>query len=388
MSVAKSNGVLPDGHKPATPAATPEAGSAVPEYTVLEQNLGDRRPTRIICVGAGASGLNLAHRVDQYMQNTELVIYEKNPEVGGTWFENRYPGCACDIPSHNYQFTWEPNPNWTSFYSRSPEILEYFKMVARKRDLYKYINLSHRVVSADWDEDKAIWNLQIEDLATGQIKTDWGDFMITASGVLNNWRWPDIKNLHSFRGQLVHSANWDDSVDWRGKRVAVLGCGSSGVQIVAAIQPEAAHLTTFIRTPTFITAGFAQSKAGPGGSNFNFSDEQKKKFREDPEAYLQYRKDIEQELNVRFKFVSLRRTQRFSKHVFGFLLVTNSADHQGLSRTGRGSQVLHQRDDTETRRRLTTPSVSHPILCRWLPAAHARQRLPRGPDTRQCTRCH
>jgi cation diffusion facilitator CzcD-associated flavoprotein CzcO len=303
MSGTKSAGVLPNGHKPATPAAAPEAGPAVPEYSILETPLGEPRPVRIMCVGAGASGLNLAHRVDQYMHNTELVIYEKNPEVGGTWFENRYPGCACDIPSHNYQFTWEPNPDWSTFYSKAPEILEYFKAVARKHDLYKYINLSHRVVSADWDESKSIWNLQIEDLATGEVKSDWGDFMITASGVLNNWRWPDIPGIHSFGGQLVHSANWDDSVDWRDKRVAVLGCGSSGVQIVAAIQPDVAHLTTFIRTPTWITSGFAQSKAGPGGSNFSFSNKQKKQFREDPEAYLQYRKEVEQELNVRFKFV-------------------------------------------------------------------------------------
>ncbi|CAK7204037.1 hypothetical protein SEUCBS139899_006788 [Sporothrix eucalyptigena] len=272
-------------------------------YVVQETALGDARPVRIICVGAGASGLNLAHRIDQYMRNTELVLYEKNPEVGGTWYENRYPGCACDIPSHNYQFTWEPNPDWTTFYSKAPEILEYFKMVARKHDLYKYIKLQHRVVEARWDDSESVWRLKVENLATKDVFEDWGHFMITASGVLNNWRWPNIPGLHSFQGQLVHSANWDPAVDWRGKRVAVLGCGSSGVQIVPTIQPDVAHLTTFIRTPTWITAGFAQSKAGPGGSNFAFSDEQKKKFRDDPQAYLQYRKDVEQELNVRFKFI-------------------------------------------------------------------------------------
>ncbi len=92
------------------PSATAEP------YVVQETTLGEARPTRIIAVGAGASGLNIARRIDQYMKNTELVIYEKNPEVGGTWYENRYPGCACDIQSHNYQFTWEPNPNWSSLY--------------------------------------------------------------------------------------------------------------------------------------------------------------------------------------------------------------------------------------------------------------------------------
>ena len=81
-------------------------------YEIQDTNLGHARDLRIITVGAGASGLNLAHQINKHMKNVTHVIYEKNPEVGGTWFENRYPGCACDIPSHNYQFTWEPNPNW------------------------------------------------------------------------------------------------------------------------------------------------------------------------------------------------------------------------------------------------------------------------------------
>jgi cation diffusion facilitator CzcD-associated flavoprotein CzcO len=94
----------------------PKDGAMGAAPIILEQRLGTARPLRIITIGAGASGLNMAHQVEKYMQNVEHVIYEKNPDVGGTWFENRYPGCACDIPSHSYQFTWEPNPNWTSLY--------------------------------------------------------------------------------------------------------------------------------------------------------------------------------------------------------------------------------------------------------------------------------
>ncbi|KAL4947586.1 hypothetical protein BDW69DRAFT_204246 [Aspergillus filifer] len=274
-----------------------------PVYTVKEKSLGTPRQLRVITIGAGASGLNLARQIDLHMSNVDLTIYEKNPDVGGTWYENRYPGCACDIPSHNYQFTWEPNPEWSTFYARAPEILEYFRNVARKYELYRYIKLSHRVIAAKWNEPEGIWELRIEDLTTGTVFEDSCHFMISASGILNNWKWPDIAGLHSFKGQLVHSAAWDNSIDWRGKKVAVLGCGSSGVQIVPTLQPEVEHLTTFIRTPTWITAGFAQSKAGPGGTNFEFSDEQKEIFRTDPEAYLQYRKEVEQELNSRFKFI-------------------------------------------------------------------------------------
>lgn len=88
--------------------------SQPPNYTVKECRLGTPRRLRIVAIGAGASGLNLLHKLQQHTENIEYVVYEKNVDVGGTWFENRYPGCACDIPSHNYQFAWEPNPNWST----------------------------------------------------------------------------------------------------------------------------------------------------------------------------------------------------------------------------------------------------------------------------------
>lgn len=92
----------------------PPQENGTPMYIVEEKPLGTPRPLRVIAVGAGASGLNFARQVELHMTNVDLTIYEKNPDVGGTWYENRYPGCACDIPSHNYQFTWEPNPNWST----------------------------------------------------------------------------------------------------------------------------------------------------------------------------------------------------------------------------------------------------------------------------------
>ncbi|EXJ60795.1 hypothetical protein A1O7_04948 [Cladophialophora yegresii CBS 114405] len=272
-------------------------------YTIPDRRLGDPVQLRVITIGAGASGLNLAHQIEKHMKNVTHVVYEKNPEVGGTWYENTYPGCACDIPSHSYQFTWEPYPGWNHFYSPAPEILDYFRSVAHKYELYRFIKLSHKVIEAKWNEEKGIWNITVEDLTTGNIIHDWGHFMISGSGILNNWKWPDIPGLTTFKGQLLHSAAWDPSVDWRGKNVAVLGCGSSGVQIVPTLQPDVARLVTFIRSPTWITAGFAQSKAGPNGSNFDFSDAQKEKFRTDPSAYLHYRKEVESELNSRFKFI-------------------------------------------------------------------------------------
>ncbi|KAI9870993.1 MAG: hypothetical protein M1830_003547, partial [Pleopsidium flavum] len=292
------------------------------DYTVTEVPLGTPRHFRIITIGAGASGLNMARHIELHMENVEHLVYEKNEEVGGTWYENkycplsssdlvgrvlkfalRYPGCACDIPSHNYQFTWEPNPDWTNFYSASREIFNYFKGVADKYELYRYIKLSHMVTGATWDEEEGIWKLRIKNLELGDVFDDWCNVLINGSGILNNWKWPDIPGLHSFNGSLIHSAAWRDDYDLKGKKIAVLGCGSSGVQIVPTLQPDVEHLVTFIRTPTWITAGFAQNKAGPGGSNFEFSKERKQQFRNDPEKYLAYRKEVEGELNHRFKFI-------------------------------------------------------------------------------------
>ncbi|CAH0023717.1 unnamed protein product [Clonostachys rhizophaga] len=280
-------------------AATNSTGT----YKVSETRLGVARSLRVITVGAGAAGLNLAHQIDKHMQNIEHVIYEKNPEVGGTWYENRYPGCACDIPSHSYQFTWEPNPRWKNFYSSAPEILQYFLAIAKKYDLYRFVKLSHQVVNAQWVEDDGIWRVTVKDLNSGAEIEDWCHFMISGSGILNNWKWPDIPGLHSFNGQLLHSAAWDPDVDWSGKTVAVLGSGSSGVQIVPTIQPDAKQLITFLRSPTWITAGFAQNKAGPNGANFAFSEERKREFETNPEAYMHYRKDVEAEINNRFSFI-------------------------------------------------------------------------------------
>ncbi|RMJ03531.1 hypothetical protein CDV36_014938 [Fusarium kuroshium] len=272
-------------------------------HEIPERRLGEPRHLRIVTVGAGAAGLNLAYQMERHMKAVDHIIYEKNPEVGGTWYENRYPGCACDIPSHNYQFTWEPNPDWNNFYSPAPEILEYFKRLAKKYDLYRFIKLSHQVVGARWISSEGIWRIKVKVLETDTIIEDWCHFMITASGILNNWKWPDIPGLHSFNGKLMHSAAWESGTTWKDKTVAVLGCGSSGVQIVPTMQPTVKKLITFIRTPTWITAGFAQSKAGPNGANFAFSQERKDEFKADPDAYLRYRKEIEHELNSRFKFI-------------------------------------------------------------------------------------
>ncbi|KAI0172817.1 putative dimethylaniline monooxygenase [Hypoxylon sp. FL1284] len=275
-----------------------------PEYTIIEEPSRTKRRLRVICVGAGASAINFAHEVDHSSLDLELVCYEKNPEIGGTWFENRYPGCGCDIPSVNYQFTWAPSPDWPSFYSGARDILAYFQNVAKKHGLTKYFKVNHRVVGAYWQEGENMWLVKVQRGDDPEdVFEDRCHVFINASGALNKWKWPDIKGFETFQGAKIHSANWDDKVDLQGKRVGVIGSGASAVQIVPSIQPIVGEMKCFIRSPGWVTTGYAQRFAGKGGANFDYTEAQKHIFATDPKKYLAYRKKIESELNARYRFI-------------------------------------------------------------------------------------
>ncbi|KAK6209485.1 steroid monooxygenase [Colletotrichum tabaci] len=283
------------GSLPAPPAKT--------GYQILEKASRSGRKLRVVCLGGGASALNLAHEIDTCRTlDLELVCYEKNPSIGGTWYENRYPGCGCDIPSVNYQFSWAPSPNWSKFYSSAPEILQYFKDVAEKYDLNKYMRLNHTVTGAFWDEEEQKWHVRVQ-RQDGTTFEDKADVFVNASGVLNKWKWPAIKGRETFKGTMMHSANWDNSVDLKGKRVGVIGSGSSAVQIVPSIQPIVGTMSCFIRSSSWVVGGFGQRFAGKNGGNFEYTEEQHEILRNDPKKYLAYRKKIESELNSRFRFI-------------------------------------------------------------------------------------
>ncbi|OJD16203.1 hypothetical protein AJ78_03635 [Emergomyces pasteurianus Ep9510] len=272
-------------------------------YKIQERLCGSLKPIRVIHIGAGISGICLAKFLPEEVTEVTLTCYDKNSDIGGTWLENRYPGCACDIPSVNYQFTWARNPNWSRFYSYSEEIWQYLRDVVDTFDLNKYFTLNHEVKAAAWDEESGTWEVTVQNLLSGETFVDKAEVLINGSGVLNDWKWPEIEGLHSFQGKLCHTARYDTSIDLKGKRVAVIGMGSSGIQITAEISSQVDQLYTWIRSPTWVTAGFAQNHAGPNGANFEYSSEQKAQFARDPLAYLDYCKQIESELNQRFKFI-------------------------------------------------------------------------------------
>ncbi|GAB7353336.1 hypothetical protein MBLNU459_g3826t2 [Dothideomycetes sp. NU459] len=288
------------------------------------------RPIKVVCAGAGFSGLSFAREVETgSIPNCDLTVYEKNSNVGGTWFENRYPGCACDIPVHNYQYSWAPYPYFPSFYAGSKFIHEYVESVADQHNLRHYLKLSHKVVAAKWIEEKQKWQVQIVKTDGREVIVSDGanhegevgepfieecDIFINATGAYNNWKWPTIPNRTSFKGRMLHSAIWPKEASLKGETVALIGNGSTGIQILPAILEDVAKVYVFIRNPTWVTAGLAQRFAGPDGSNKFFTKEQLDHWAKNPEEYLLYRKEIEDELNVRFRlYIKNSATQNAAK---------------------------------------------------------------------------
>ncbi|KAH1534450.1 hypothetical protein KXV70_006758 [Aspergillus fumigatus] len=270
------------------------------KWIVEERSIDKARPLRVVIIGSGISGIIASIRFRQRIPNVDLCVYEKNEDIGGTWLENRYPGCACDIPAHTYQATFEPNKEWSTFYAAAPEIHAYWKRVAEKYGCMKYIKLKQAVVEAVWDDSKSKWQLKVQDIQTDTVYTDECNILISATGALNSWKWPDIPGLHDFKGKLQHSARWDESYDYTGKRAAVIGNGSSGIQIVPGMLPKVAHIDHYIRGRTWLSPTFARQHVDKRGGaeleNFSFTPEEIETFKKDHSAYQRFRKEIELEL--------------------------------------------------------------------------------------------
>ncbi len=203
----------------------------------------------IVIVGAGMSGLLAAIRLKQ--AGVAFTIIEKNKDVGGTWYENSYPGCRVDTQNHLYSYSFEPNHEWPQHFSTQNILLDYFQRVSKKHDLRKDIRFESQVAEAHFDEASAKWNVRVRD-AAGKEDTIVADAVISAVGQLNQPRLPDIKGLGSFKGPAFHSAQWRHDVELKGKRVACIGTGASAFQFVPAIAGEVKELLVFQRTPPWL----------------------------------------------------------------------------------------------------------------------------------------
>jgi cation diffusion facilitator CzcD-associated flavoprotein CzcO len=209
----------------------------------LAQQTATRAPS-VAVIGAGMSGICMAITLlDAGI--TDVTIYEKADDIGGTWRDNTYPGLSCDVPSRFYQYTFAPKPDWTHLFSPGNEIQGYFRSVVEQYGLRRQIRFGTEIVDARFHNDR--WKLRTS--AGEQVMVD---FLISATGILREPRYPNIAGLTDFDGAVMHSARWDHSVDMTGKRVAVVGTGSTGVQIVCGLANKAANLELFQRSAQWV----------------------------------------------------------------------------------------------------------------------------------------
>ncbi|NVK43893.1 MAG: NAD(P)/FAD-dependent oxidoreductase [Oceanospirillaceae bacterium] len=240
----------------------------------------ERRHLRFIIMGAGMAGILAGIKLRE-AGYSDVTIYEKADRIGGTWRENTYPGLTCDVPSHAYTYSFALNPDWSHQLPPGAEIQAYFEKVVRQYRVEDMIRFNQEITECHYRDGS--WHI-----VTAAGLEDSADFVIAATGVLHHPKRPDIAGLASFGGALFHSARWDHSVPLDGRRIGVIGNGSTGVQIVSALVSRAGSLKHFQRTPQWIMPVV----------NERYSEEQKAAFRRDPALIEQIRYDSDFIANV------------------------------------------------------------------------------------------
>jgi 4-hydroxyacetophenone monooxygenase len=205
----------------------------------------DRAAFPVVVIGCGQSGLLAGIRLQE--AGIPFTIVEKNAGVGGTWWENSYPGARVDVGNHFYCYSFEPSDHWTEYFARQPELQRYFQSVMDKHGIGPHVRWETEVLGTTWDEDSATWSVRTRAVdGTEEVLT--ARAVISAVGQLNRPNVPEIEGADTFAGPAFHSARWDHGVDLVGKRVAMIGAGASGFQIAPTIAPDVAQLTVFQRT--------------------------------------------------------------------------------------------------------------------------------------------
>ena len=229
-----------------------ELGDTAGDLRAPSWRLADIAPDRtfrVAVVGAGMSGLLAAHRLRQ--AGIDVVVFEKNDDVGGTWLENTYPGCRVDVPSHLFCYSFAQRVDWPQHFSSQPELLDYFRHSARDFGVRPFIRFSTTVESMMFDDHSATWTVCTVD-QSGRSETATFEAVINATGQLNRPKLPDIPGRSSFAGPAFHSAEWDHDVDLTGKRVAVIGTGASAAQFIPIVAERAGQVLVLQRTPNWL----------------------------------------------------------------------------------------------------------------------------------------
>ncbi len=244
----------------------------VPEGTELD----------VAIIGAGFSGLSMAIALKKAGYK-RFRVFEKASDLGGTWRDNRYPGCACDVPSHLYSFSFAQNPGWSRSFSPQPEIWRYLKDCAAQNGVLPHFVFNSAVRAAAFDDVKHCWSITLEN---GQTVT--ARALVSGAGALHLPAYPNIKGLESFQGRAFHSSEWDESLDLAGRNVGIIGTGASAIQILPAIAPKANHVTLFQRTPAWVLPRMDRA----------FSERTKKLFRALPPLQRVLRRGIYMRLEM------------------------------------------------------------------------------------------
>ena len=246
---------------------------------------GADRELRVAIIGAGPGGLCMAIRLQQ-AGFRNLVLLEKGDGVGGTWHHNRYPGCACDIPSALYSFSFEVKPDWSRPYAPQPEILDYLEGLAQKYEITPHCRFGCEVRGAVWDESSSSWHLET---TAGAFDAD---VVVSALGMFNELAFPEIPGLDAFQGTRFHSARWNWDHDLAGERVAVIGSAASAVQFVPEIVKTAGHVHLFQRSANWVSPKLDDP----------YTEEQLAFFRSDPDAALAIRQQIFEQVDAGMTF--------------------------------------------------------------------------------------
>lgn len=212
------------------------------------------RPTppsafKVLVIGAGLTGMAAAIKLDE--AGYDYVVIEKNPDVGGTWFENRYPGVGVDTPSHFYSFSWEIWPDWKHYHPQGSDMQRYMLDVADKYDIRKNVRFNTKVETLIYDEQTRCWSVTVRN-ADGTTETIVANAVINGHGPVNRFKWPEIEGLSDFKGTLVHTADWPENLDLKGKRVGVIGTAASAAQLVGAIAQDVQSLNIYQRTKHWV----------------------------------------------------------------------------------------------------------------------------------------
>ncbi len=231
---------------------------------------------RFVIIGAGMAGILSAIKLKE-AGFTDFTVYEKADRLGGTWRENTYPGIACDVPSHLYSYSFAPNPDWSHCYSPGAEIEAYFERVAHEHDLDRFIHYGEEVARCAFRARR--WQIE-----TASGHRDKADVIIAATGVLHHPNYPIIAGLETFKGTRFHSARWDHSVRLDGRRVGIIGTGSTAVQIVSALVDRVQKLTVFQRSAQWIVPQ----------QNPPYGEAEKQEFRQHPERMQELRAGVSQ----------------------------------------------------------------------------------------------